>query len=195
MSSFRTAGSMLAALVLVVSGGVEAQEASVPTHANIVYAAVDGRDLALDLYLPRDVSGAPLLVWIHGGAWQRGSKELINTTNLVDRGFAIASVDFRNSVVAPFPAQIHDIRAAIRFLREKAGDYGYDASRIGIHGRSSGGHLTALVSVTNGHPRLEGEVAIAALLARFPSLVLAGEVERARRARFRVILHAPMSAG
>ncbi len=144
--------------LLACPGISSAQESRAPSITDIVYAVVDGRELALDLYLPDDEAGAPLLVWIHGGAWQRGSKETINTTDLVGEGFAIASVDFRNSVDAPFPAQIHDIKAAIRFLRAKAGDYGYDASRIGIHGRSSGGHLTALVGTTNGHSELEGEV-------------------------------------
>lgn len=70
----------------------------------------------------------------------------------------MASVDFRNSGDAIFPAQIHDIKAAIRFLRASSSAYGYDATRIGILGRSSGGHLTALVGVSNGLAELEGNV-------------------------------------
>jgi acetyl esterase/lipase len=77
---------------------------------------------------------------------------------LVAQGFAVASVDYRLSHVAPFPAQVHDIKAAIRFLRAKAGDYGYDARRIAIAGSSAGGHLAALVGVTNGVQELEGSV-------------------------------------
>jgi acetyl esterase/lipase len=124
----------------------------------ISYAEVDGFDLKLDLYMPNDVVQPPLLVWVHGGAWQRGSRADVNTTALVEQGFAMASVDFRNSGDAIFPAQIHDIKAAIRFLRASASAYGYDATRIGILGRSSGGHLTALVGVSNGHAELEGQV-------------------------------------
>ena len=126
--------------------------------ADILYAVIDGRQLALDLYMPNDVDNPPLLVWVHGGRWLRRTKEDVFTTALVGEGFAIASIDFRLSVDAPFPAQIHDIKAAIRFLRANATTYGYDATRIGIHGRSSGGHLTALVGVTNGNKELEGSV-------------------------------------
>ena len=125
---------------------------------DILYAVIDGRQLGLDLYMPNDVDNPPLLVWVHGGRWLRRTKEDVFTTALVGEGFAIASIDFRLSVDAPFPAQIHDIKAAIRFLRANATTYGYDATRIGIHGRSSGGHLTALVGVTNGNKELEGSV-------------------------------------
>jgi len=126
--------------------------------ADIRYAVIDGRQLGLDLYMPNEVDNPPLLVWVHGGRWLHRTKEHVFTTALVGEGFAMASVDFRLSVDAPFPAQIHDIKAAIRFLRANATTYGYDATRIGIHGRSSGGHLTALVGVTNGNKELEGSV-------------------------------------
>lgn len=126
--------------------------------SDISYATVDGRGLGLDLYLPKDVDNPPLLVWVHGGRWLRRTKEDVFTLALVDEGFAMASIDFRLAGETVFPAQVHDIKAAIRFLRAKAATYGYDATRIGIHGRSSGGHLTALVGVTNGHEELEGHV-------------------------------------
>ena len=126
--------------------------------SDITYAVVDDRELGLDIYMPSGVDNPPLLVWIHGGRWLHRTKEDINTLALVEEGFAIASPDFRLSVDAPFPAQIHDIKAAIRFLRANSETYGYDASRIGVHGRSSGGHLTSLVGVTNGVKELEGEL-------------------------------------
>ncbi len=125
---------------------------------DIPYAQVDGRVLLVDLYLPRDTPDPPLLVWVHGGAWSRGSKSSVGPLGLASAGFAIASVDFRLSGEAPFPAQIHDIKAAIRFLRAEAKTYGYDPERIAIGGNSSGGHLAAFVGVTNGHAALEGEV-------------------------------------
>ena len=127
-------------------------------HKDIPYAQVDGRVLLFDLYLPRDTPEPPLLVWVHGGAWRRGSKDSVGPLGLASAGYAIASVDFRLSGEAPFPAQIHDIKAAIRFLRAEAPRYGYDAERIAIGGNSSGGHLAAFVGVTNGHAGLEGEV-------------------------------------
>ena len=125
---------------------------------DIKYANVGGIDLCLDLYMPSEAEKKPpLLVWIHGGAWMRGSKDSINL-GFVEMGFAMASVEFRLSGVAQFPAQIHDIKAAIRFLRFAASDYGYDATKVGILGVSSGGHLAALTGVTNGKNDFEGEV-------------------------------------
>jgi acetyl esterase/lipase len=125
------------------------------TTADIEYARVDGTPLRLDLYEP-DAAGAPLLVWVHGGAWEAGSKVPMPLTALVARGYAIASLDFRPASTTRFPGQVHDIKAAIRFLRATAPRHGYDASRIAILGASSGAHLAAVVGTTNGHPELEG---------------------------------------
>ena len=126
-------------------------------HKDLVYARVDGKELALDLYLPAGVPSPPLLVWVHGGAWTTGSKVSVPPV-FVANGFAVASVDFRQSTEARFPAQVHDIKAAIRYLRANAPTYGYRADKIAIAGDSSGGHLAALVGVTNGHRELEGTV-------------------------------------
>jgi acetyl esterase/lipase len=125
---------------------------------DIKFAEVDGHELFLDLYLPDDSEGVPLIVWVHGGAWRRGSRERVPIEGLVADGFAVASVDYRLSPVARFPAQIHDIKAAIRFLRATKTHYGYSTDRIGIAGSSAGGHLVALVGTTNGHSELEGTV-------------------------------------
>ena len=116
---------------------------------DVEYAMVDGHSLKLDLHLPESKQ-APLVVWVHGGAWRAGSKADMPLGGLVNQGYAIASVDYRLSVLAPFPAMIHDIKAAIRFLRAHSADLGYDASRIAVAGSSAGGHLAALVGVTNG---------------------------------------------
>lgn len=123
---------------------------------DIEYATTDEQRLLLDLYLPQGVKNPPLLVWIHGGAWRAGSKDNMPLTELVQNGFAVASVEYRLSPVAKFPAQIHDIKAAIRFLRGSAKTYGYHANKIGILGSSAGGHLVALMGVTNGNAQLEG---------------------------------------
>ncbi len=126
-----------------------------PTYKDILYATVDGKDLKLDLYLPPGLAHPPLLVWVHGGAWRSGSKQSVPTF-FVENGIAVASLDFRLSTEGKFPASVYDIKAAIRFLRAKASDYGYRADRIAIAGSSSGGHLAALVGVTNHNPGLEG---------------------------------------
>jgi acetyl esterase/lipase len=122
---------------------------------DLVYATVDGKALGLDLHLPASVKRPALLVWVHGGAWSAGSKDQY-PGDFVARDFAVASLDFRQTTEARFPANVQDIKAAIRFLRAKAGDYGYRTDRIAIAGASSGAHLAALVGVTNGNKELEG---------------------------------------
>jgi acetyl esterase/lipase len=97
------------------------------------------------------------VVWVHGGAWYLYDKKQYPKA-LVDAGFAVASLDFRQSTEARFPAQVYDIKAGIRFLRANARHYGYRTDRIAISGASSGGHLAALVGVTNGNKELEGNV-------------------------------------
>ena len=125
---------------------------------NLEYARVGGSALALDLYMPLNVSDSNLVVWVHGGAWRSGSKQDMPLGRLVDAGYTVASVDYRLSPVAPFPAQIHDVKAAIRYLRARSAVYGYQADRIAIAGASAGGHLAALVGTTNGDSELEGTV-------------------------------------
>lgn len=127
------------------------------TQTDIEYARVGDFSLKLDLHRP-DVASPPLVVYVHGGAWRAGSKADVPVAKLIDRGFAIASVDYRLSTQARFPAQIHDIKAAIRFLRAKASLFHLNTDKIAIIGSSAGGHLAALVGVTNGHRELEGRV-------------------------------------
>ena len=126
-------------------------------HADIVYATVDGQQLALDLYLPTGVDNPPLIVWVHGGRWMLGDKSEVPVA-FVEQGIATASLDFRQAPDARFPAMVHDIKAAIRFLRAKALEYGYRPDRVAIGGTSSGAHLAALVGVTSGHAALKGTV-------------------------------------
>ena len=133
-------------------------ESGIKVVTDVEYANVDGHRLLLDLHLPERVEGAPLLIWVHGGAWRGGSKSRMPLNRLVEEGWAIASVDYRLTPVARFPAQVHDIKAALRFLRARGGDYGFDTGKIAIAGNSAGGHLAALVGTTNGHQDLEGSV-------------------------------------
>jgi acetyl esterase/lipase len=125
---------------------------------DVEYARVGKERLALDLYKPVGEQRAPLVVWVHGGAWRSGSRTSMPLAGLVAQGYAVASVDYRLTPVAPFPAQVHDIKAAIRFLRARQAELGIDAERIAIAGDSAGGHLAVLVGVSGGVAELEGEV-------------------------------------
>lgn len=124
----------------------------------IEYARIGDVSLKLDLHLPVNGESPPLIVWVHGGAWRSGSRDNMPLSGLVRRGFAIASIDYRLSPIAKFPAQIHDCKAAIRFLRANEKRFGYNSSKTGIAGSSAGGHLVAETGVTNGHRELEGTV-------------------------------------
>ena len=143
-----------ALLLLLAPLGASAAEAG-RTFKDLPYASVSGQALALDLYLPAGSRHAPLVVYLHGGAWNAGDKTQYPAF-LVDGGYAVASVDFRSTNDAKFPANVHDIKAALRFLRAEAGHYGYRGDRIAIAGASSGAHLAALVGTTSGNRDLEG---------------------------------------
>jgi acetyl esterase/lipase len=151
----RRIGSVLLMMGLAYSASVSAQAGR--EVKDVVYATVSGKPLGLDLYLPAGVRNPALVVWVHGGAWSAGSKAQYPKP-FVDNGFAVASLDFRQSTEARFPANVHDIKAAIRFLRAKASSYGYRTEKIAVAGASSGGHLAALVGVSNGLKELEGTV-------------------------------------
>lgn len=125
---------------------------------DVQFASSGEAPLLLDLYLPEGKAAVGLIVWVHGGAWRAGSRATVDLADMTSRGWAVASVDYRLSPVARFPAQVHDIKAAIRYLRAHAARHGYPASRFVIAGSSAGGHLAALVGVSNGQAELEGAV-------------------------------------
>ena len=113
------------------------------------YAHASGRALHVDLYLPRDRRApAPLVVWLHSGGWRIGNRKRAPdlSRHFAARGFAMASIDYRLSREALFPAQLHDVRAAIRWLRVHAEQFGIEPDRIGLWGASAGGHLAALAA-------------------------------------------------
>jgi len=137
--------------------GVAAAEDTGNSVKNIEFAVVNGHSLKLDLYLPRQ-RGGPLVVWIHGGGWRGGSKDRCPVTWLTDHGYAVASIAYRLTDKATFPAQIHDCKGAVRWLRAHADEYGYSVERVAVAGSSAGGHLAALLGTSGGVPELEGDV-------------------------------------
>lgn len=130
---------------------------------DVPYGEADGEALLLDLLAPDPPpsSALPAVVWIHGGGWESGDKHVDLAESLgpvlVRNGFVSLSINYRLSDQARFPAQLHDAKAAIRWLRANAGDLGIDPERIGAWGHSAGGHLAALLGTTGDLPELEGE--------------------------------------
>ncbi|MCA8992118.1 MAG: serine hydrolase [Planctomycetaceae bacterium] len=124
---------------------------------DVEYASVDGNSLKLDLYLPA-ADNPPLVVWIHGGGWRNGSKDRCPVTWLTGHNYAVASISYRLTDKAVFPAQIHDCKGAVRWLRAHAKEYGYSAKKVAVAGSSAGGHLATLLGTTSDVKELEGNV-------------------------------------
>jgi acetyl esterase/lipase len=128
-------------------------------HRDLAYVDGGHERQRLDLYLPKNAKGQlPVIIWIHGGAWFAGSKDLPgDAMAFVDKGYAVASIGYRLSQHATFPAQIEDCKAAIRFLRGNFEKYKLDSERFGVWGASAGGHLAALLGTTGDVDKLEGK--------------------------------------
>ncbi len=152
---------LVVALVLVsASQTAPAQPASYTAYRDVEYARPKGLSQRLDVFVPDGPGPWPLLVWVHGGGWQNGDKALQATGSQLrqaTRGYVVASINYRLSGVAPHPAQIHDCKAAIRWLRLHAAEYRIDPARVGAWGSSAGGHLVALLGTSGDVPALEGD--------------------------------------
>ncbi|MHC4103682.1 MAG: alpha/beta hydrolase fold domain-containing protein, partial [Planctomycetota bacterium] len=122
------------------------------TYLNVEYVTGGHERQKLDIYLPKQgtyTRPLPMVVWIHGGAWRAGSKKNCRSRVFLEDGYAAASINYRLSHHATFPAQIEDCKAAIRFLRANAKKYNIDPDRIGVWGSSAGGHLVALLGTSS----------------------------------------------
>jgi acetyl esterase/lipase len=165
---FRTALAVWFALSFAVSVAAQPRP-----DTTIVYARVDSIDLKLDLYLPsvpaplndldfsaaRNARSWPLIIWFHGGGWRGGSRaDPSPAMPFLDSGYAVASVSYRLSTQALWPAQLHDAKAAVRWLRARAPAYTLDTARFVAWGTSAGGHLAAMLGVTSPQDSLEGRV-------------------------------------
>jgi len=128
-----------------MSHSADALPAGIVLHRDLAYVSGGHERQKLDLYLPRAAGPLPLIVWIHGGAFRMGSKEGHIPAEMLEQGYAIASLNYRLSQHALFPAQIEDCRAAVRWLRAHADTYGLDPARCASWGESAGGHLAAML--------------------------------------------------
>ena len=140
------------------------QTDAIDAKRDLPYAGTDNPRQKLDLYLPRkraDEKPLPVVVFIHGGGWQKGDKSggLGRVAHYVQSGrYAGVSVGYRLSDEAKWPAQIYDCKAAIRWIRANAKEYGLDAEHIGVWGASAGGHLVSLLGTSGGVKELEGDL-------------------------------------
>jgi acetyl esterase/lipase len=134
-------------------------------YGGLTYAVAFGyRPLQLDLWVPAGDGPAPLVVWVHGGGFMFGDRRILPETfrpnqvfdALLDAGLAVATIDYRHALEAPFPAQLTDAKAAVRYLRTFADEFGIATERIGAIGESAGGHIVAALGLTAHRPDLEG---------------------------------------
>jgi len=146
----------LACLPVFTAGAFAQPSATTPSrlpagaivHRDLAYVAGGHERQKLDLYLPREGAKLPLIINIHGGAFRMGSKEQGVPTEYLAQGYAVASINYRLSQHAKFPAQIEDCKAAVRWLRAHANEYRLDPNHFAVWGPSAGGHLAAMLGTT-----------------------------------------------
>jgi acetyl esterase/lipase len=146
---------------------VETDAEGVRHWRDVVFADPKGfRPLTLYVSTPRARAPVPLVIFIHGGGWRLGHPMVTNAIyakldpigKLLRAGFAVARISYRLTAEGSFPMQLHDCKAAVRFLRNRAALFGVDPDRFAAMGDSAGGHLAALIGLTHGRADLEGEV-------------------------------------
>ena len=149
---------------------------TVSVEKGIEYGKGGDVALKLDLYSPKDKDPeklVPGLVFIHGGAWRGGSREMYHyyCVRFAEHGYVAATISYRLAGVAPFPAAVEDSKCAVRWLRANAEKYGVDPNRIGVAGGSAGGHLTMMVGYAPDTPELEGSGGNADASSRVQAIV------------------------
>ena len=146
---------MALSFLATLAGSAPAQDAPAE-YIDLAYG--DHARQNLDLTVPVSDKPLPLLIWVHGGGWEGGDKGGRNPARLfLDKGYAVASVNYRYSKQAVFPAQYHDCQAAVRYLRTNAKKYNLDPDAFGAWGASAGGHLVALLGTAADVPELDGD--------------------------------------
>jgi acetyl esterase/lipase len=180
-SRFKRAFVTILGLLPVVAGvAAQAQPAppATPTHADLEYAPPEpagSNGHKLDLYLPAGASRTlPVVIWTGGSAWlaDTGKRTAAGlAVQLNPAGYAVAGVSIRSSTQVKFPGQLHDIKAAIRWLRANASKYNLDGERVAIMGDSSGGWTAAMAAVTGDAPEMEGSVGVSGQSSRVRAAV------------------------
>lgn len=153
----------LAALVLLAPPALAQKDLAVPDtvtfEKGVEYTNPDNQHLQLNIARPKGDGPFPCVLFIHGGGFRAGSREGYNgqIIRLAEKGYVAVTVSYRLAPKYPFPAAIHDTKAAVRWLRANAKKYGIDPDRIGATGGSAGGHLAQFLAVTAGVKEFEGD--------------------------------------
>ncbi len=153
-------------LVLFAANTACAQETPKPKrfkhekHGAIVFASGDGFELKCDIYQPKSDDPRPIMLAIHGGAWTTGTKFAMfrHARILANRGYVVMAINYRLAPDHKWPAQIHDCKHAVRWIREHAEKYNADPNRVYAFGYSAGGHLASMLATTDKDDGLEGNV-------------------------------------
>ncbi len=159
---------ILVITALLIAAPAQAAPPQLPKGFRVVndlaYAESDNPRQRLNLYVPaaKPADPLPIIVYVHGGAWEGGSKDAAEVLSpfLTDGRFAAASVGYRLTNEAQWPGQIHDCKAALRWIARHADEYGIDRNRIALFGISAGGHLVSLLGTTVGNEELEGDLGV-----------------------------------
>jgi acetyl esterase/lipase len=142
---------------------VDAKNVPVPDSVqeikDLEYGKVGQRSLHLDLYRPKTDKPVPGLIFIHGGAWKKGNRADMKyyAVKYAARGYVTATISYRLSREAPFPAAVQDAKCAVRWMRAHASQYGINPDQIGVSGNSAGGHLSMMIGYSSDVPELEGD--------------------------------------
>jgi acetyl esterase/lipase len=131
--------------------------AQIDIRRDVLFADAGERPLKLDLYRPAGSGNGAAVLLVHGGGWSRGSKEMLepHATALAEQGFIAIASEYRLTGEARFPAQIHDVKRAIRWVRARAGELGFDPDRLCLEGHSAGAHLVLLAAGTPNDARFD----------------------------------------
>jgi acetyl esterase/lipase len=150
---------ILILLVTVITHSSAADPVSNPIekYLAVEFARPDDVPLLMDIHVPKTKQKPPLVMLIHGGGWYGGGRKNHRLSWLAQQGVAVASIEYRLSHEAVFPAQIHDCKGALRWLRAHAERYGYDSTRVVVAGDSAGGHLATLLGLTSQVSELDGD--------------------------------------
>ena len=149
------------ALGLIAAASAAAQDYMPTTRPNVEYAVHDGVKLTGDLYAPKGLDKAPVIVAVHGGGWQGGNPDGFKDWGafLARHGYALFAIRYRLAKpgIKTYPAAVYDVKAAVQFVRARAADLGVDPARIALLGASAGAHLAALVGIAGGEPQFSSQ--------------------------------------